>query len=55
MDSQKKGILIGILATTTVAAVVCAAAFYFGYRQEEAGEGYPGTQAAEETKKNQVI
>ena len=39
MDSQKKGILVGILATTTVFAMVCATAFYFGYRQEEAAAG----------------
>ena len=57
MDSQRKGILLGILATTTVVAVVCATAFYFGYTQEEEDAGKPVTKTptdAEETKKNQA-
>ena len=57
MDSQRKGILLGILATTTVVAVVCATAFYFGYSQEEEDAGKPVTKTpapTEETKKNQV-
>ena len=43
MDSQRKGILIGILATTAVVAVVCATAFYLGYRQEEEDDVKPVT------------